>query len=157
MFAGCPLWGSSLELSISYQDKTGKTTTVGVGKISASKSTHLHDSPSFSCIFPFQKVFFPTILARFRVKNPTPTVAFLKNFFRFGHKKIGMLSCTPVIRRMYVALSHLCRPQCGPNRLYWLCPRRLGRKVSLIPFSPEQRREPLFPEDILAPFYRDLF
>lgn len=111
----------------------------------------------FHVIFPFKKVFFPTIWVRFGFKNPTPTVAFSKNFFHFGHKKTGMLECTPVIFRIYVALSGLCRSQCGPNCLYWLCPCRLGQKISLISLSPEQRRIPLFLENILASFYRDLF
>lgn len=59
LFSSCPLWGSSLELSISYQDKTGKTTTVGVGKMSAPKSTYLHGFPSFACTFSPSKGLFP--------------------------------------------------------------------------------------------------
>ena len=57
----------------------------------------------------------------------------------------------------FSALSGLYRPQCGPNRLYRLCSCRLGRKVSFVSFSPEQRRMPLPLENVLTPFYRELF
>lgn len=38
-------------------------------------------------LFPLQEVFFQTIWDRFASKNPTPSVAFSKNFFSFWAQK----------------------------------------------------------------------
>ena len=126
--------------------------------MSASKSTYLHSFSAFPCNFPLSKGHFPDHMGPIWGQKPdTYCRIFKKLFSSWAKKKTGMLSCTPVICRIYAALSGLCRPQCGPNCLYWLCPCRLGLKVSLISLSPEQRRIPLFLENILASFYRDLF
>lgn len=127
--------------------------------MSASKSTYLHGFPAFPCTISLSKGHFPDHIGLVLGQKPDTYCRIpRKLFFSFlDIKKAGMLECTPVIHRIHVALSGLCRPQCGSYCLFRLYPRHLMRKVSLVSLSPEQRRIPLFLENILTPVYRNLF
>ena len=93
----------------------------------------------FHVIFPFQKVFFPSIWVQFAVKNPTPTVAFTKNFFHFGRKKKPGCCHAP---RSYAVFMSPYLASAGLNvalTVFIGCvPAALGRRFLSFP-SPRNR------------------